>query len=196
MHVDIQNTINAYKCIECTEQVTTNNDDTTFVDLDLRGKMRQLGMKPSTFSGSDEVRAQKKKLNAILQDMSQCLPQNEIDEVKNTKPRPYPSAVKMNPQAVDKHVLSGRRTEISLMLYNIHKCKCCGRVQPSHIDSTFVDKDKSPPLKIEHLVNKHYRVWHCNCWGFCKGSQFFSNVKDMHINEYKRNHNGNHPSDF
>ena len=112
MRVDIQNTmaINAYKCIECTKQVTTNNDDTTFVDLDLRGKMRRLGMKPSTLSGSDKVRAQKKKLNAILHDMTQCLPQNEIDKVKNTKPCPYPSAVKMNPLAVDKHVLSGRRT--------------------------------------------------------------------------------------
>jgi hypothetical protein len=42
MRVDIQNitAINAYKCIECTEQVTTNDDDTTFVDLDLGGKMR------------------------------------------------------------------------------------------------------------------------------------------------------------
>jgi hypothetical protein len=67
-------------------------------------------MKPSTLSGSDKVRAQKKKLNAILHDMTQCLPQNEIDKVKNTKPCPYPSAVKMNPLAVDKHVLSGRRT--------------------------------------------------------------------------------------
>ncbi len=102
----------------------------------------------------------------------------------------------MNPLAVDKHVLSGRRTEISLMLYNVHKCKCCGRVQPSHIDSTFVDKDKSPPFKREHLINKHYRVWHCNCWGFCKGSQFFSNVKDTHINEYNCNYNGHHPRDF
>jgi hypothetical protein len=44
------------------------------------------------------------------------LASNEIDEVKNTEPRPYPSAVKMNPLAVDKHVLSGRCTEISLML--------------------------------------------------------------------------------
>ncbi len=77
MRVDIQNTmaVNAYKCIECTEQVITNNNDTTFVDLNLKGKMRRLGMKPSTLSGSDKVRAQKKKLNAILRDMTQCLPQ-------------------------------------------------------------------------------------------------------------------------
>ncbi len=109
MCVDIQNTmaINAYKCIECTEQVTTNDDDTTFVDLDLGGKMRRLGMEPSTVSGSNKEGAQKNKLNALLRDMSQCLSQNKIDEVKNTKSCPYPSAVKMNPLVVDKHVLSG-----------------------------------------------------------------------------------------
>jgi hypothetical protein len=52
MHIDIQNTtaINAYKCMECTEQVTTNSHDTTFVDLDLGGIMRWLGMEPSTAS--------------------------------------------------------------------------------------------------------------------------------------------------
>jgi hypothetical protein len=69
--------------------------------------MRQLGMEPSAVSGSNKERAQKIKLNALLQDMSQCLSQNEIDEVKNTKPCPYPSAIKMNPLAVDKHIFSG-----------------------------------------------------------------------------------------
>jgi hypothetical protein len=62
--------INTYKCIECTEQVTTSDDDTTFVDFDLGGKMRWLGMEPSTVSGSNEEHAQKNKLNALLQDMS------------------------------------------------------------------------------------------------------------------------------
>jgi hypothetical protein len=109
MRVDIHNTtaINAYKCTECTEQVTTNNDDTTFVDLDLGGKMRQLGMEPSTVSRSNKEHAQKNKSNALLRDICQCLSQNKIDEVKNTEPCPYPSAIKMNPLEVDKHVLSG-----------------------------------------------------------------------------------------
>jgi hypothetical protein len=75
MHFDIQNTtaINAYKCMEYTEKVTTNNDDTTFVNLDLGGKMRRVGMEPSTASGRNKVRAHQTKLNALLLDMSLCM---------------------------------------------------------------------------------------------------------------------------
>ena len=128
--------------------------------------------------------------------MDKCIAPDFIQKIKNTQPLPYPSAVKMNASAIEKHVVCGRRLDISLMLYDLHKCQCCGRVQPGHSDSTFVDKNYSPPFKSQHLVNKHWRVWQCNCWGYCKGSQFFSDKKPTHMEVFKQHHMGQHPTDF
>ena len=161
--------------MECTstQQVSNNDVSSDFNTLDLDSQMKRLGLHSGPTGNHNMVRENRVRLNALIRDMDKCIPQDRIHQFKNTQPLPYPSAVMMNDQATQKHVICGCCLEISLMLYDVHKCQCCGRVQPSHNDSTFVDKNKSPPVKSQHLVNRHWRVWHCKCWGFCKGSHFF-----------------------
>ena len=190
--------INSYMCMECTCTQQATNDDVSsdFNTLDLDSQMKRLGLHSGPIGIVHRLRDNRAWLNALIRDMEKCIPPDRVHQFKNTQPLPYPSAVKMNDQAIQKHVLCGRRLEISLMLFDVHKCQCCGRVQPNHDDSTFVDKNYSPPFKSQHLANRHWRVWHCTCWGFCKGSQFFSDAKPTHIEEFKQHHNGQHPKDF
>jgi hypothetical protein len=80
-----------------------------------------------------------------------------------------------------------------MMLYDLHKCHCCGCVQPCHTDTLLTNILQPHP---QHLVNKHHKAWHCRCWGLCKDSQFFADTKPTHIAEFKRFHDGEHPKDF
>ena len=190
--------INSYMCMECTSTQQASNPDVAsdFNTLDLDSQMKRLGLASGPIGDVHLSRDNRVRLNTLIRDMEKCIPTDRIHQFKNTQPLPYPSAVRMNDQAIEKHVRCGRRLEISLMLYEVHKCECCGRVQPSHNDSTFVDKNNSPPFKSQHLVNKHWRVWHCKCWGYCNGSQFFSDAKPTHIEAFKQHHIGLHPKDF
>ena len=190
--------INSYMCMECASTQQATNPDVTrpFEDLDRSSKMFRLGLVPDQ-AHSQSARDEEKKVQILLRDMEKCMPPDRLSQFKNTHPLPYPSAVKMNDKAIYNHVVCGRRFEISMMLYDVHKCHCCGRAQPCHTD-TLYDKHSPtpPPFKSQHLVNKHHKAWHCRCWGLCKGSQFFADTKPTHIAEFQRFHDGQHPKEF
>jgi hypothetical protein len=191
--------INSYMCMECTCKRQATNPDVTcpFEDLDQSSKMFRLGLVPDLDRNSNSARDEEKKIKILLRDMETCMPPERLSQFKSTHPLPYPSAVKMNEKAINNHVICGRRFEISMMLYDVRKCHCCGRVQPCHTDTLYDKHSPSPPpFKSQHLVNKHHKAWHCQCWGFCKGSQFFADAKSTHIAEFKHLHGGLHPKQF
>ena len=195
---DNNEAINAYSCLECTstEQALIDEEDIPFAALDHGGKLRRVGILASVERHQNSTRDEKNMINSIIRDMKKCMSPEDVQQILDSDPRPYPTAVKMNPAAIEKHVVQGRRSEISLLLYDVHKCDCCGRVQPGHSDSNFINKDRPPPFKRKHLMNMHRKAWHCKCWGFCKGSQFYSPKKPTHMDEYRRNHHGQDPSTF
>jgi hypothetical protein len=158
--------------------------------------MYRLGLVPDQ-PHSHSARDEEKKIQILLRDMATCMPPDRLSQFKNTHPLPYPSAVKMNDKAINNHVVCGRRFEISMMLYDVRKCHCCGRVQPCHTDTLYDKHSPTPhPFKSQHLVNKHHKAWHCRCWGLCNGSQFFADTKPTHIAEFQRFHDGQHPKQF
>ena len=189
--------INSYLCMECTCKKQADVPEVTrkFDELDLSAQMFRLGLIPEFHRNSHSARNDAKSIKTILRDMQTCLPEDRLSQFKDTHPLPYPSAVKMNDNATTNHVVCGRRFEISMMLFDVQKCHCCGRVQPCHMDSLFDNSPSPPPFNRQHLVNKLHKAWHCTCWGFCNSSQFFAAAKPSHITEFKRNHNGLHPKE-
>eukprot|EP00956_Cyclotella_meneghiniana_P044382 scaffold315718_cov96-Cyclotella_meneghiniana.AAC.1 len=186
--------------MECTayEEAAPDEDDTPFSELTGNTahfeKMERFGLTPSADRNQHTTRTEKKNMDKLFKDMQTCMTEEQINEILDSKPRAYPPRVNMDPDAMKLHVTQGRRFELSMMLYDVQKCKCCGKVQPGHVDSLF-PKDKAP-YQREHLINTYHRAWECNCWGFCKGSQFYCANKPTHMDEYKRQHEGMTPLEF
>jgi len=91
--------------------------------------------------------------------------------------------------------IQGRRTDISLLCYEVVKCDCCGRVQPHHADSKFPKKGSELPFERKAFVNQTFPAWHCTCLDYCKGSQFWPASRRSHIDLYCQKHDGKNPWD-
>jgi hypothetical protein len=205
-YVDIHDNIalSNYMCMECKCQQDLDEDGMVIPFAQLTGpqghneKLLRLGLFPIQPRTAHSSRTEVALINSIVKDMRNCMTDDDVDAILDSKPRAYPTAVKMSDEVIDKHVRCGRRFEISMRLYKVHQCDCCGRTQPGHLDSKFcIDaKNNPPPFEQQHLTRKYKHVWHCNCWGFCKGSQFYSGQKTTHIQEYRSKHNGQTPSEF
>ena len=66
------------------------------------------------------IQSERNMMNSIIQDMKKCMSPEDVQQILDADPCPCPTAVKMNPVAVEKHV-HGRRSEISLLLYDVRK---------------------------------------------------------------------------
>jgi hypothetical protein len=204
-YIDIHDDValSGYTCMECIFQQDLEEDDmaVAFNDLpaDLDGhneKLLRLGLFPIEPRGQNSNRTEVTQMKSIISDMKRCMTEEEVNAILDSKPRAYPTAVKMSKEAIDKHVRWGRRFEISMRLYKVQTCDCCGRTQPGHLDSNFCSKDDPPPFEQKHLMMKYTPVWRCTCWGYCKGTQFYSDRKPTHMEQFSINHNGQLPSEF
>ena len=126
--------------------------------------------------------------------MERCMTMEEIDEVLDSVPRAYPSAVKMDTEATHKHVMCGRQFEIAMLCYQVTSCACCGFTQPWHDYDDF-PKDDIAPYTRKHLSSKYHPAWHCTCNNVCHGSQFYADAKPKHKAWFKSKHSGMSPSD-
>ncbi len=113
--------------------------------------------------------------------------------ILDSRPRNYPSPVHMASASIDKHVRTGRRAEISMSLYGVNMCSCCGSVKPNHEDPLF---PKDAPFQRMHLLNKSHHAWHCACMEYCKGSQFYASERSSVMSWYKEKHGGLTPSEY
>jgi len=69
-----------------------------------------------------EANRQRKKLQNTLTSDACAIPQSDIDAILSNEPRPYPTPVKMCEESMKRHVLSGRRFDISMLMYEVDKC--------------------------------------------------------------------------
>ena len=183
-----------YMCMECEPGVP--NEPMDEEDGVLRRDLMHLGIdlpNPATPAQITEAKKKKTKLLKTLNSEECQIPQNDIDAILNNYPRPYPCPLKMDSIAANDHVVNGRRHEVSMLLYAVDQCECCGKVQPGHVDPIFPEH---PTFERKHLMNKYHRVWQCNCDEFCKGSQFYPTQKPIVLKKYKLHHGNRAPWEY
>jgi len=191
-HVSLQDLdIDTYLCPQC--EIMQGIDDTPWASLG-RGtneqKLARFGLACTQTPGSAEYQQTLRTMKKLKDKLEECKVVKRSLILDNS-PMPYPSAINMSEEAKKKHVLSGRRFEISMLLFKVEMCSCCGRVQPGHVDPAF--PKEGVPFERKHLVNSYHPAWHCECNDFCQGSQFYAQRKKSEIDFYKEKHQGRPP---
>ena len=175
-YIDIHDEValSGYTCMECScrKQLEEDGMDVPFSELEgtagHKEKLLRLGLFPIEPRGHHTHRSEENLIKSIINDMKQCMTDDEVNAILNSKPRAYPTAVKMSKEAIDKHVRWGCRFEISMRLYKVWSCDCCGRTQPGHLDSNFCEDVKND----------------------------YTAKKPTHVQQFCINHNGQTPSQF
>ena len=137
------------------------------------------------------VKRLKKIQKVLTQDCK--VPNLIMNHLKNNDPKPYPSITPMTMKNMDHHVLCVRCFDVSMLMFSVYQCNCCGVTIPLHRD-TFSPKDA--PFDRKHLNETFFKAWHCQCDKYCKGSQFFSHKKGSSIKIYRDNHDGLSPWEY
>jgi len=182
----------SYSCMFCEESSVPASVHWT----DLRSLETKLARYGIEYSHDHNIQHSRRREILKMQEVlkSKCdISRDILDAFQNNDPRPYPTAMAMSQVSKSRHVLSGRRFEISMLMYDVKQCSCCGRTQPGHVDPYF---PKDVPFDWKHLMNKTHSAWHCTCDGFCKGSQFYGAKKRTEINLFQTKHGGETPWDF
>ena len=78
------------------------------------------------------------------------IPNNIVPRLKNTDPKPYPNITPMSDTSLTCHTIFGRRFELSMLLFNVNQCNCCGRIEPMHIDQYFL------PILWTYSIQKQF----------------------------------------
>jgi hypothetical protein len=135
-----------------------------------------------------------RKIGIIENVLVDCkVPGHLIECLRSTDPLPFPSIVKMDVEASKVQAEAGCRFEVSMLMYLIDCCSCCGFTQPCHKDPFF--PNESPLSKI-HLNTKFYDAWECNCWQACKGQQFYGAKRPLMIEAFQSLHDNVSPDVF
>ena len=107
-------------------------------------------------------------------------------------PHPFPSPFRLDDSVTNKARLHGRQYNTSMLSFETKRCDNCGKTVPTH--SCPIMKQAAKPFEQRHLVTTFVGVWHCTC-SKCSGSQYYPN-KDVCITEFRRLHDGQHPTEF
>lgn len=165
-------------------------DEHMTVIPNLREQCRRLGIDCEGTSN----RALTRKLSAVELCLMDCnVPNAIIHQLKENAYLPYPSVVRMDENAAKYQADMGRRFEVSLLMFKIHCCSCCGLTRPYHADPLY---PKESPLPKLHFNIKYYDAWECNCLEACKGQQFYGVNRPVMISAFKSLHNNIPPDVF
>ena len=118
------------------------------------------------------IEKQVERMEKVLDDSP--LPNSIFTRFKNTDPKPYPNITPMSDASLSRHSICGRRFELSMLLFNVNQCTCCGRIEPMHIDPLFPSNPIDVPFERTHFKNNFHAAYLCKCADICKGGQFYS----------------------
>jgi hypothetical protein len=139
-------------------------------------------------------RSLERKINMVKGTLQLCnVSEDMVEEIGRAPCLPYPSIVKMDGALAEKEAEAGRRFELSMLMFKVDACSCCGITQPHHIDPFF---PKESPLPKYHLNTKYYDAWECNCWPSCNGQQFYGSNRPNMMAAFKSLHNNVSPDVF
>ena len=170
---EADNNIDPWFCSRCKDARSLNDRDDN-VDLpwdqaSIHDRCSRLGLQPKP--GAD-YRTLQRKMDKTLAVLQQTMPQRDLELLKNSTPQPYPTLVPMDNAVVNKHVIHGRRFEVSMSCFITDRCDCCGQVEPGHSDPSYKESAKVEPLTRLHLVTQWFPAWCCTCPTVCGGEQF------------------------
>ena len=173
-------------CLECLYNTASESDNWNSLGDDNKIKLMRLGL-----FADDDI----KKVNQMIKILSKdCeVPSYIINAIKDNDPKPYPSITPITHQSKLKHAICGRRFDVSMMMYNVQTCDCCGFTMPFHKDR-FYPNDAT--FEKKHFNKAYYKAWHCSCDAYCKGSQYYASKQTSSIKNYEANHNGLAPWEF
>ena len=181
------NSMNDDDIMECNKCLSNgNNESEPWDSTDDDTKRVRFGLFP------DQNINLVKKMKKIL--LEECdIPYNILDDIQNNDPKPHPSVTPITIEREDLHALCGRRFDLSMMMYSIHSCDCCGITKPLHRDRYYPD---NAIFERKHFIQSFYKAWHCTCDGYCKEDQFYGSKQRSSIKLYRDNHNGLAPWEF
>ena len=172
------------QCIKCLSK--DNNESEPWDSIDDETKRKRFGLFP------EQDMKLVKNMQKIL--MEECdVPYTIVDDIKNNDPKPHPSVTPITIEREDLHALCGRRFDLSMMMFSIHSCDCCGITKPLHRDRYYPD---NAIFERKHFIQSFYKAWHCTCDGYCKGDQYYGSQQRSSIKLYRDNHNGLAPWEF
>jgi hypothetical protein len=163
-----------YRCQECSTTVEAR--DVPYVRLGQHSaaiKNRRLGVPSDQNSFSLPPRCEIYARDQSIKLLKLHANPDACNSILNNDPRPFPSNIPIDPEQMEKHVVHGRRFEISQLLVTVQMCSCCGKVQPGNVDFRG-SRNSAPPFERKAFTNVYRKGWHCTCLGFCNGSQFYS----------------------
>ena len=174
----------SFICIPC---YFKKNDSTPWNELVYNSqKLKRVGLHPS-----DNIRSVKKLLSTLFNVCN--VPLNVIDDIRNNDPKAHPAICNISNDSVEKHAMCSRRFEISMLMFSLEQCSCCGRTQPYHQDYQY---PKDAPFERKHFILKYHKAWECNCDDYCNGSQFYSHKRRSSLCKYRETHNGLNPWEY
>lgn len=189
-----------YKCCEC--NFIPSQCDKPWDKLSLATKADRMGLlTPINMMSnaprnepdiSDKViRKIGKDINSLKSTLDNInIPDNVKCKVVGSDPQPYPSITEMSDSSLRRHVIHGRRFEVSMLLFQVQKCSSCGRVEPIHIDPLF--PTESIPFKRTHFNKNFHPAFMCDCREVCHGEQYYSYHRPSQKDWYNQHHIGRH----
>ena len=119
------------------------------------------------------VNCERRMERQIEQHIDHCRPHfsnEEWDTLISAPPRPYPTMRPMDKDARCKHAVHGCAFEMSMMLFDVFMCDCCGRILVNHNDPKLPNVEG---FHLNHFKNPSHPAYFCNCARHCRGGQFF-----------------------
>ena len=143
------------------------------------GIKRKLNERPERFAS---------RVMKTIHELGKLVSEDVLINILTYKLHQYPTIVPMDHKTVSRHVFFGRRFEISMLMFDVCGCSCCGHVEPYHCDPNYNIHARVEPIKRRHFTQRWFFAWHCTCREVCGGSQFYSNTRPNHLKWYKETH--------
>ena len=142
------NDINEDEYILCLECLHTDDNESVCWDspVDDDIKRMRFGLFPD-----DDV----KKVNKMIKILNtDCyVPPHIINAIKDNDPQPYPSITPISFESKMKHTICGRRFDVSMMMFSVHTCDCCGLTMLFHKDCYYPkDATFEKSISIKHIL--------------------------------------------
>lgn len=100
------------------------------------------------------------------------IPTDVKEGILNNDPLAYPTVANMTKGSLIHHKISGRRFEMSMLMFEMKSCDCCGRVEPQHVDPLLCTEDM--PFQRTFYHKNFFDAYGCNCEKICGCQQFYS----------------------
>jgi hypothetical protein len=178
-----------FYCIRCWEE--QKDAPAPWQDLSLAEKAVRLGL---PLDDSISSSTQSRKVIARLNLLQQLVDAETVQTILDSKPRPFPTLKPMDKDARDKQALYGRTFELSMLMFDVKKCSCCGSTVPCNVDPLVVSMNAGKPFRLKHFRAAFHPAWHCQCDAFCRGGQFFSATRPKEMRLFSDKHGGHSPA--